>query len=323
MGLFDILLGRRFPFKFVYSDEYWMVPVGRHVFPVRKYRILYEKLLALGVRKEQFLQPSPAAEEDLLLVHTAKYLKKLFSAGLSPSEIQTLEIPFSPELLRFALLQVGGTIQAARQALRDGICIHLGGGFHHAFPDHGEGFCVLNDVAVALEVLRCEGRIERAMVVDCDVHQGNGTAAALAGKDHAFTFSLHQMDLYPAEKPSSSLDVGVWSGDGDGAYLAALGAHVPRLYRKFKPGLVFYLAGADPREGDQLGGLLLTERGLAARDRIVIGEARRLGLPLAVVLAGGYGRDVADTVAVHLNMIKIAAGEMRKSARRRGRTGSG
>jgi acetoin utilization deacetylase AcuC-like enzyme len=315
MGLLELLLRRRFPFKFVYSDEYWMVPVGRHVFPIRKYRILYEKLLALGVRKDQFLLPEPAGEEDLLLVHTAKYVRRVFSGSLSPAEIQTLEIPYSPDLLKFFRLHVGGTIQAGRQALKDGISVHLGGGFHHAFPDHGEGFCVFNDVAVALEVLRREGKVERAMVVDCDVHQGNGTAAALARKNYALTFSIHQMDIYPAEKPSSSVDVGLWSGDGDAAYLEALKAHFPRLYRTFRPDLVFYLAGADPRAGDQLGGLTLTEGGLADRDRLVLGEARRLGLPVVIVLAGGYGREISDTVAVHLNTIKVAAEACRKSGR--------
>ena len=307
MGLLDLLIGRRFPFKFVYSDEYWMVNIGRHVFPVRKYRMVYEKLLALGARKDSFLTPQPAAEDDLLLVHSAKYLKKLTTGSLSHAEVQALELPFSPELLRFALLHVGGTIAAARQALADGLCVHLGGGFHHAFPDHGEGFCILNDVAVALEVLRRDKAIEKAMIVDCDLHQGNGTAAAFEKKSYAFTFSIHQMDVYPAEKSSSTLDVGLWSGDGDAAYLGALREHFPRLYRKFKPDLVFYLAGADPRDGDQLGALRLSERGLVSRDRLVIEGAQRLGIPVAVVFAGGYSREILDTVAVHLNTIKTAA----------------
>ncbi|MBM3294140.1 MAG: histone deacetylase [Candidatus Aminicenantes bacterium] len=321
MGLLDFLRRRRLPLRFVYSDDYWMVPFGRHVFPVRKYRLIYEKLLALGAGKEHFLKPEPAAEENLLLVHTAKYLKKLSSGALSPAEVQALEIPFSPELHRFFILQVGGTVQTARQALRDGICVHLGGGFHHAFPDHGEGFCVLNDVAVAVEVLRREGRVGRAMIVDCDVHQGNGTAAVFAGRDGVFTFSIHQMDVYPADKPSSTLDVGLWAGDGDEAYLAALGAHIPRIYREFGPEIVVFLAGADPLAGDQLGGLLLSEKGMAARDRIVIGEARRLGLPVAVVLAGGYGREVESTVAAHLNTIKTAAAALRKTPGPRDRAG--
>jgi acetoin utilization deacetylase AcuC-like enzyme len=318
MGLLDFFIRRRFPFKFVYSDEYWMVNIGRHVFPVRKYRVVYEKLLALGVPKDRFLAPQPVGDADLLLVHTARYLKKLDAGSLSAAEVLALELPYSPELGRVARLHVGGTVLAARQALEDGLCVHLGGGFHHAFPDHGEGFCVLNDVAVALEVLRRDGRIGRAMVVDCDLHQGNGTAAIFEKKDYAFTFSIHQMDLYPADKPSSTVDVGLWSGDGDEAYLRALREHFPRLYLKFKPGLVFYLAGADPREGDQLGGLTLTERGLAARDRIVLEGAQRLSLPVVIVLAGGYGRELADTVAVHLNTIREAAGARRRAGGRSG-----
>jgi acetoin utilization deacetylase AcuC-like enzyme len=182
MGLFEIFLGKRFPFKFIYSDEYWMVDLGNHVFPVKKYRMIYEKLLSLGAKRENFLAPKPAADEDLLLVHTPKFLKKLKTGSLSHAEIQTLELPFSKELAKFAWLYVGGTILAAEAALKDGLSVHLGGGFHHSFPDHGEGFCILNDVAVALEKMKHEGKITKAMIVDCDLHQGNGTAAIFAKK---------------------------------------------------------------------------------------------------------------------------------------------
>jgi acetoin utilization deacetylase AcuC-like enzyme len=198
--------------------------------------------------------------------------------------------------------------------VKDGLAVHIGGGFHHAFPDHGEGFCILNDVAVALEKQRVEGKIKKAMVVDCDLHQGNGTASIFAKKDYAFTFSIHQMDIYPADKPSSNLDVGLWAGDGDEKYLAALREHFPRLYRKFKPDLVFYLAGADPLESDQLGGLMITKHGLMERDWIIIEGARRLSIPLVVLFAGGYARDVEDSVAVHLNTIKAAQKAQRKYA---------
>jgi acetoin utilization deacetylase AcuC-like enzyme len=206
----------------------------------------------------------------------------------------------------FAFLTVGGTIQAAEQALEGGLCFHIGGGFHHAFRDHGEGFCVFNDVAVSLEKLKREGRIQRAMVVDCDVHQGNGTAVIFGGKDYAYTFSLHQMDLYPAQKPQSSLDVGLWAGDGDDKYLAALNEHIPRIYEEYQPDLVFYLARADPFEDDQLGGLRISHDGLRERDRIVIGNARRLQLPLVILLAGGYAPDITDTVAVHMHTVEAA-----------------
>jgi acetoin utilization deacetylase AcuC-like enzyme len=297
---------RKFPFHFVYSDDYWMLNVGRHVFPIKKYRLIYEKLLLQGAKKENFLTPQPASDEDLLLVHTPRYLKKLKTGSLSADEISMLELPFSAELVKFAGLMVGGTILAGRLALEQGLAIHIGGGFHHAFHDHGEGFCVLNDVAVALEKLKSEGAIRKAMVVDCDVHQGNGTAHILSGKDYAFTFSIHQMDIYPAEKPLSTIDVGLWSGEGDKEYLSALRAHFPRLYRDFNPDLIIYLAGADPFEHDQLGTLRVTQEGLRERDNLVIEGARRLHIPVTVLLAGGYAVDAEDTVTIHMNTIKAA-----------------
>jgi acetoin utilization deacetylase AcuC-like enzyme len=280
--------------------------VGKHIFPVKKYRLIHERLLALGAGRDNFCLPQPATDEDVLLVHTPKYIKKLKSGTLSHQEQSVLELPFSPALVRFAWLSVGGTILTAQLALDDGLAVHLGGGFHHAFPDHGEGFCVLNDVAIALEKLRREGRIKRAMIVDCDLHQGNGTASFFSGKSYAYTFSIHQMDIYPADKPSGSLDVGLWSGDGDEAYLGQLRAYFPRLYDEFNPDLVFYLAGADPFEHDQLGGLKVTKDGLKERDRIVLEEARRRGIPVAVVLAGGYAADPDEVAAVHLNTIHVA-----------------
>jgi acetoin utilization deacetylase AcuC-like enzyme len=312
MNFLNFLKWRKFPFLFIYSNDYWMLDVGKHVFPIKKYRAIYERLLSMGAKKKNFLSPPLAADEDLLLVHTLKYIKKLKTGALSRDEIATLELPFSPELVKFAWLMVGGTILAGRLALEQGLAVHIGGGFHHAFPDHGEGFCVLNDVAVALEKLKNEGALGKAMIVDCDLHQGNGTAFILSGKDYAFTFSIHQMDIYPADKPSSTVDVGLWSGDDDKEYLSALNARFPRLYQKFMPDLIFYLAGADPFENDQLGSLRLTKEGLRKRDEIVIGEARRLGIPVAVVLAGGYAVDAEDTVDIHLNTIKVAQKIQRK-----------
>jgi acetoin utilization deacetylase AcuC-like enzyme len=306
IDLLKSLVGKRFPFKLIYSNEYWMFDTGRHVFPLQKYRLVYENLLSMGARREDFLRPRPASDEDVLLVHTAKYLKHLRTGTLSPAELQALELRFSPDLVRFALLSVGGTVLAARKALEDGLALHIGGGFHHAFRDHGEGFCVLNDVAVAVEKMIAEKRTSRVMVVDCDLHQGNGTAAIFSGREDVFTFSLHQMDIYPSEKPAGTLDAGLWSGDGDAKYLAALGAHVPKIYQEFRPDLVLYLAGADPYEKDQLGGLQLTLAGLRERDRIVIENARRCRIPVAVVLAGGYAAEIEDTVRIHLNTIRAA-----------------
>jgi acetoin utilization deacetylase AcuC-like enzyme len=306
IDLLKSLVGKRFPFKLVYSNEYWMFDTGKHVFPLQKYRLVYESLLSMGARKEDFLRPRPAPDEDVLLVHTAKYLKHLKAGTLSPAEIRALELRFSPELVRFALLSVGGTVLAARHALADGLALHIGGGFHHAFRDHGEGFCVFNDVAVAAEKMIAEKRARRVMIVDCDLHHGNGTAAIFSGRDDVFTFSIHQMDIYPSEKPAGTLDAGLFAGAGDAKYLAELKTHVPKIYEEFRPDLVLYLAGADPYEKDQLGGLRLTQAGLRERDRTVIECARRLRIPVAVVLAGGYAADIEDTVRIHLNTVRIA-----------------
>lgn len=314
MRILKLLERWRFPIPFVYSDDYWTLNVGRHVFPIKKYRVLYERLLLLGARKANFVTPEPASDKDVLLVHSARYVKKLKTASLSSAEIAMIELPFSMELVHFVWLMTGGTILTARLALERGLAVHLGGGFHHAFHDHGEGFCVLNDVAVAVETLKKEGAAQRIMVVDCDLHQGNGTAHILSGKDYAFTFSIHQMDLYPSTKPLSTVDVGLWAGDGDEEYLTALRAHFPRLYQEYRPDLVLYLAGADPYEKDQLGSLRLTKDGLRRRDLIVIGEARRLRLPVAVVLAGGYAVELEDTVDIHLNTIRVAQKVQRRYA---------
>jgi len=306
LNLFRVLVGKRFPFQFVYSNEYWMVETGKHVFPLQKYRLVYENLLAMGAKKENFLRPRPAPDEDVLLVHTARYLERVKTGGLSHAELRALEIRYSPELVRFALLSVGGTVLAARKAIECGLAVHLGGGFHHAFPDHGEGFCLLNDVAVAARKMIEEKLARKVMVVDCDLHQGNGTAAALAGRKDIFTLSIHQMDIYPTEKPLSTVDVGLWAGDGDAKYLAELVAHIPRIYNEFRPDIILYLAGADPYEKDQLGGLSLTKAGLKERDKVVIENARRLKIPVAVVLAGGDAAEIKDTVDIHLNTVRIA-----------------
>ena len=306
LDLIKILVRRRFSFKFIYSNEYWMLETGRHVFPIRKYRLVYERLLAMGAKKENFLIPEPASEEDVLRVHSARYFRKLKTGTLSAIEVQALELPFSKDLFRFAMLSAGGTSLAASTALEEGMGFHIGGGFHHAFADHGEGFCALNDVAVAVAKVRAEGMVRRVMIVDCDLHQGNGTASIFSRIDDVFTFSIHQMDIYPSEKAVSTLDVGLWSGDGDAAYLSALRTHFPKLYKEFSPELVVYLAGADPFGRDQLGGLDLTIEGLRERDTLVMGEARRLGIPVAVVLAGGYASEIEDTVAIHVNTIRAA-----------------
>jgi len=296
----------KFPFKFVYSDSYWMVDLKNHVFPIYKYRLVYEKLLKKGANKKNFIDPYIPDDEDLIRAHSSKYIKKIRSGRLSSSELMALELPFSREAARFFFLTAGGTIRASEKALEEGMCVHVGGGFHHAFSGHGEGFCLLNDVAVALEKMKAEEKINKAMVVDCDVHQGNGTAAILKDKKHAFTFSIHQMDVYPAKKTASSLDVGLWSGDGDEEYIKALNDHIPRIYDQYKPDLIYYLAGADPFKKDKLGDLNLTLKGLEKRDQIVIGNAQKRDCPMVVLFAGGYAVDVDDIVTVHLNTIMTA-----------------
>jgi acetoin utilization deacetylase AcuC-like enzyme len=298
--------GLKVPFKFIYSNEYWMVDIGRHVFPVKKYRMLYEKVIALGARHRNFIEPQEAKENDLLLVHTSKYIKKVSTGTLSSIELQALELPFSPEVDRFFRLMTGGTIKTVEEALKTGLAVHLGGGFHHAFPDHGEGFCLFNDVAVAIEKMKHENKINRAMVVDCDLHQGNGTAFIFSKKDYVFTFSIHQMDIYPSEKPPSDLDIGLWSGDNDEAYLSALSPHFPRVYQEFKPDLVVYIAGADPYRRDMLSGLDISAEALKKRDRIIIESARKLKIPIAIVLGGGYAPEIEETVQIHLNTIRTA-----------------
>ena len=303
---------KNFPFRFVYSDAYWMVDLGNHVFPAEKYRLIYEKLLRRGAKKENFKAPEPASDEDLLLVHSPKYLKKLKTGRLSQSEVIAMELPYSAEVLDFAQLMVGGTIMAVQLALEDGLSVHIGGGFHHAFHDHGEGFCILNDVAVALRKMQQSGAFQKAMIVDCDVHQGNGTAEIFSEDETVFTFSMHQMDIYPAKKEKSMLDVRFWSDDGDKKYLDSLNSHIPSLYESFKPDVVFFLAGADPYEKDQLGGLKVTFDGLKERDSIVIQGALRLKIPVVILFAGGYAFDVADTVEIHLNTIKMAQKLKRK-----------
>ena len=283
-----------------------MVDTKNHVFPMAKYRMIYESLLSQGARPIDFLHPSASPEEDLLLVHSPRYVKRVTEGRLSSSELAVLEIPFSEELVDFFLLMVGGTTSAAESALETGLSFHIGGGFHHAFAEHGEGFCVFNDVAVALEKMIRLERIKKAFVVDCDVHQGNGTAAIFQDKEYVFTFSIHQMDIYPAKKSYSCLDVGLWSGDGDEQYLEQINKYFPLLFEKEDPDLIFYLAGADPYERDQLGGLDITRDGMRERDRIIIEGARKMGIPLVILLAGGYAYDVDDTVMIHMNTINTA-----------------
>lgn len=286
-------------------DPSYEIDIGAHVFVTAKYRLTRERLLARGtVTEEHFVRPVPATPVELALVHTPEYLAKVASGSFSFAEIMRLEVPFSEEGREAMILTCGGTVLAARLALQHGGAGHLGGGFHHAFADHGEGFCLLNDVAVAVRALMRERRIERAAVVDLDVHQGNGTAAIFADDPAVFTFSMHQEENYPALKPPSDLDIGLPDGTGDAEYLATLAEHLPRMLDDHRPQVVVYLAGADPYRNDQLGGLGLTLEGLRLRDRTVLEAARGRDVPVAVVLAGGYAFRLEDTVSIHAATIE-------------------
>lgn len=294
--------------KASYHPDYFLSLPDGHPFPMAKYPLVREQLRAGGLLDATTeLVPEEAAYDDLARVHTAGYLARLFGEGLTAAEVRALGVPWTAQLLRRSRLAVQGTLLAARAALEEGLAGNLAGGTHHAFADHGEGFCVLNDVAVAIRRLQAEGRIRRALVIDLDVHQGNGTAAIFEGDDSVFTFSMHGERNYPARKMRSTLDVGLPDGTDDAAYLGALAAQLPRLTEGFRPELVFYLAGVDVAAGDRYGRFALSDAGLRERERQVLGWARAQGLPLTVTLAGGYAATPARTAALHAMVFEEAA----------------
>jgi acetoin utilization deacetylase AcuC-like enzyme len=294
------------PFKLVYHERYDL-NLGPHVFPSQKFRLIYEMLLREGIAAPQdFLRPNPASDEDILRVHTSDWVRKLKTSTLTASEVMLLEVPYSPELVEAVWLAAGGTILAGQSALRDGFGSNLSGGFHHAYPGHGEGFCAIHDVAVAIRKLQADGAVKKAMVVDTDVHHGNGTAAIFRNDATVFTISIHQENNYPAHKPPSSIDLNMADRADDDEYLGVLIPAVQKALDEFRPEIVFYVGGADPYCEDQLGGLSLTKEGLQQRDRQVFDEARRRRIPVATTLAGGYARRVEDTVRIHVNTILAA-----------------
>jgi len=294
------------PFKLVYHDGYDL-NLGAHVFPSQKYRMIQQALLREGLATpEDFVAPQSASDEDVLQVHTPAYVHKLKTNTLDPLERMRLEIPYSQELIEACWLGAGGTILAGRRALQDGVGATIGGGFHHAYAGHGEGFCLIHDVAIAIRRLQNDGLIQNALVVDTDVHQGNGTAAIFAQDETVFTFSIHQENNYPMPKPPSNIDVGLDDGVGDADYLAILEKHLLQAFEHFRADILFYVGGADPYREDQLGGLALSIEGLERRDRLVFEHARRNGIPIAITLAGGYARRVEDTVQIHVNTLLAA-----------------
>jgi acetoin utilization deacetylase AcuC-like enzyme len=293
----------------VFFSPRYEVTLPGHVWPTSKYRLIKERCES-GFSDLIVEEPQMSSWEDLAIVHSPDYLAKLRKNTLTAEEIATLELPWRPEFADAFRLMVGGTCGAAAAALEDGRAAHVGGGLHHAFASHGEGFCPLNDVAVAIRLLQRDHRLAKAAVVDLDVHHGNGTAMIFERDPSVFTFSMHQQLNYPLFKPASDLDIGLEDGAADDRYLSALSGALPRVLAS-APALVVYLAGADPFEHDQIGGLRLTKAGLRERDRLVIDASRRAGVPLATVLAGGYAKDVRDTVDIHVATIELLLTEVR------------
>jgi len=304
-----------FGMKCSYHPGYQVALSPGHPFPMSKYPLLKDQLLAEGVLAAgDLLEPVPLDRETLDLVHTAEYLNKLESSGLSAVEQRRLGLPWSEALWLRSRLASGGTLLAARAALAGGLAGNLAGGTHHAFADHGEGFCVLNDVAVAVAKLRVEGAIERAAIIDLDVHQGNGTAAIFEGTDEVFTFSMHGERNYPAAKMRSDLDVGLKDGAGDAEYLESLQRHLPSVLEKAQADIAFYLAGVDVAAGDRYGKLALSEDGIRARDLAVVEAVRGRGVPLVIVLGGGYAATRERTAALHAHAFREAVGYERRTA---------
>jgi acetoin utilization deacetylase AcuC-like enzyme len=301
------------PYRLVYHEGYDL-RLGDHVFPSQKFRYIHDRLLRDGfAAAEDFVRPEPATDADILAVHEPGWVERLQSGTLSYRELMQLEVPYSRELVEAFWLAAGGSMLAARLALEQGIGFNVGGGFHHAFAGHGEGFCAINDIAVAIRAMQRDGRIQRAMVVDCDVHHGNGTAGIFAGDISVFTLSIHQFNNYPSEKPPSSLDIHLPDGVGDEEYLHRLGNGYRTAMTMFHPELLIYVAGADPYCEDQLGGLSLSLDGLGERDRLVIGTALESRIPVAIVLAGGYAVNVEDTVSIHSNTAHVAKEVLEKT----------
>jgi acetoin utilization deacetylase AcuC-like enzyme len=293
-----------------YSDRYVIPLPEHHQFPIIKYALIRERLNAeQSLAGFQISEPEPAHRDEILLVHTADYYDRLAAGRLSAREIRRLGLPWSEAMVGRSRMSVAGTLAAARAAMSEGGAANLGGGTHHAFADHGEGFCVLNDIAISIRALRAEGLIRRAAVIDLDVHQGNGTAAIFASDPEVFTLSLHGEKNYPLVKQQSTIDVALADGTEDGEYLSQLSAQLAMVFDRFRPDIVFYQSGVDPFFDDRLGRLSLTFDGLRQRDQMVFSECRARNLPCAITLGGGYARNVADTVEAHCNTLRAARAE--------------
>ncbi len=295
--------------KVCYSDRYAVPLPHTHPFPMSKYRLVRDRLLAEGSLADwQMIEPPLVSEEDVLLVHDEAYWFRCLKGELTAQEVRRIGLPWSEGLLQRSRASAQGTIIAALNAVDDGMASNLAGGTHHAYPDHGEGYCVFNDIAIATRVLQRDGLAERVVVIDCDVHQGNGTAAIFQNEPRVFTFSIHGEKNFPARKEQSTLDIHLPNGVGDEEYLAILNHHLPKILDEFRPDFVFYQAGVDPFERDRLGKLKLTIEGLRRRDEFVIAACYERDLPVVTTMGGGYAKDIHDTVEAHCNTVRVALG---------------
>ena len=290
-----------------YADHFVLPLPPGHRFPMEKYARLRGALASSGAfAPDAFRVPDGATDAQILRAHDRDYLARVVSGSLTPAEVRAIGFPWSPAMVERSRRSAGATIAAARDALTQGWSANLAGGTHHAFRDRGEGFCVFNDAAIAARAIQAEAGLARVAIIDCDVHQGNGTASILRGDDSVFTFSIHGARNFPFRKEASDLDIELPDGTGDEAYLAALGDGLEQVLARSRPQLAIFLAGADPHEGDRLGRLAVTREGLAARDRLVLGRLKQECVPVAIAMAGGYGNDIGDTVAIHASTILTA-----------------
>ncbi len=293
--------------KAFYCDHFVLPLPPEHRFPMKKYARLRERAISEGVlREDELFEPTAACDEDLLRAHSTTYIQKVKQGSLTRQEIRRMGFPWSPQLVERSRRSSGGTIAACRAALEDGIAVNLAGGTHHAGHEHGEGYCVFNDSAVAARAMQAEQRVKRVLIIDCDVHQGNGTAAIFQDDTTVFTFSIHGEKNFPFRKVAGDLDIGLADGTGDEVYLETLEEALNRILAIFSADLAIYLAGADPYKNDTLGKLALSKTGLAQRDRLVLEMCVQAGIPVAVTMAGGYAKKVDDIVDIHLQTIHIA-----------------
>ena len=293
--------------KIFYTDTFPIPLPEKHSFPKDKYHLLRKRIVEAQIVQPGDLQvPEPVSDEDILRAHDPVYVRRFLNGELTDKEIRRIGLPWSPEIVQRTRYSVGGTIAACRAAMEDGVAVNLGGGTHHAFRDHGQGYCWLNDSAIAARAMQAEGLVCNILIIDCDVHQGNGTAAILQDDPSVFTFSIHGKNNFPYQKEKSDLDVELADRTDDAAYLAALDTGVIRSLENFSADLVIYLAGADPYQEDRFGRLALTKQGLAQRDRLVMRHCFGAGLPAAVTMAGGYARNLKDIVDINFQTIVAA-----------------